>query len=769
MKRISIRRLSLAVWLASALVGWTCDFGAPAGTGPSSWISSAQGAEPTSLAQASRRYRRWRIRRENSRDPAPQARESQEARTATESPAPDAAGKPASPARANADHESTPMYLTGVKLIPRQALFGNPDKTSPRLSPDGSRISYLAPVDGVLNVWVGPADDLAAAKPITHDKKRGIRSQAWAFTNRHILYIQDENGDENWHVYSVNLDTGETKDLTPLPKVNAQLTGVSHRSPLEVVVGINDRNAQLHDLHRINVDTGERTLLAENQQGFIGYSLDDDLRVRFGQKFAADGGTEIYQPASDGSWEVHTKVPMEDSLTTAIIGFDKSGDTAYLMDSRGRDTGALVALNLTDGTSQVLVANELADVGAGILMHPTENTLQAVPVTYLRREWEILDAAVGEDFAALAKVANGEIEVVSRTLDDQQWLVAFLMDDGPVRYFHYDRNSKQARFLFTNRKALEDQPLVKMHSLVIESRDGLNLPSYLTLPAGTDTDGDGRPSEPVPTVLLVHGGPWGRDDWGFDPLHQLLANRGYAVLSVNFRASTGFGKEFLNAGNQEWAGKMHDDLIDAVNHAVAERISTPDKIAIMGGSYGGYATLVGLTFTPEVFACGVDIVGPSNILTLLSTIPPYWQPIVQLFKDRVGDFTADEGKRMLTQRSPLSHVDKIAKPLLIGQGANDPRVKQAESDQIVAAMKDKNIPVTYVLFPDEGHGFVRPENNLAFFAVAEAFLARELGGRFEPLEGAFEGSSITVPHGADEIPGLSAALPEPAEPAAAGE
>jgi dipeptidyl aminopeptidase/acylaminoacyl peptidase len=288
----------------------------------------------------------------------------------------------------------------------------------------------------------------------------------------------------------------------------------------------------------------------------------------------------------------------------------------------------------------------------------------------------------------------------------------------------------------------------------------MDLMCYLTLPPGVDPKDTGIPTRPVPMVLLVHGGPWGRDGWGFDPLHQLYANRGYAVLSVNFRGSTGFGKKFLNAGNREWAGKMHDDLIDAVDWAKEKKIADPDKIAIMGGSYGGYATLVGLTFTPDVFACGVDIVGPSNINTLLSTIPAYWAPAVQLFKDRVGDFSTEEGKKFLKERSPLTHADKIKRPLLIGQGANDPRVKQAESDQIVKAMGEHKIPVTYVLFPDEGHGFARPANRLAFEAISEAFLAKHLGGRYEPIGEAFTGSSVTVPTGADGVPGLPAKLPK---------
>jgi dipeptidyl aminopeptidase/acylaminoacyl peptidase len=297
-----------------------------------------------------------------------------------------------------------------------------------------------------------------------------------------------------------------------------------------------------------------------------------------------------------------------------------------------------------------------------------------------------------------------------------------------------------------------------MHPFVIPSRDGLNLVSYYTLPLGSDSDDDGIPDAPLPAVLAVHGGPWGRDVWGYNAQHQWLANRGYAVLSVNFRASTGFGKAFVNAGNREWGHKMHDDLIDAVEWAVEAGIADRDKIAIMGGSYGGYATLAGLTFTPETFACGVDIVGPSNLVTLLETTPPYWKPQIEMLTSRVGDHRTKEGRAFLKKCSPLTYADKICRPLLIGQGANDPRVKQAEADQIVGAMQEKDIPVTYVLYSDEGHGFARPENRMSFNAVAEAFLAECLGGRFEPVGDDFQGSTIGVPVGAKGVPGLPESL-----------
>jgi len=539
---------------------------------------------------------------------------------------------------------------------------------------------------------------------------------------------------------------------------------VSHHFPTEILVGLNDRNPQLHDIYRVNIETGKREIVQENP-GFMGFLTDDDYKVRIATRFSPDGSTEQLVPDGKGGWKLFTKIPQEDSLTTSPVGFDKTGRILYWLDSRGRDTAALKSQNLDTDEMKTIASNDKADVG-GVLAHPIEKTIEAVSFTYERLEWDILDEQIADEFEYLKTVADGEMQVTSRSLDDKHWVVAYIMDNGPVRYYYYDREAGKASFLFTNREDLEGLPLAKMHPLVIKARDDLNLVCYLTLPVGSDKDGDARPDEPLPMVMLVHGGPWSRDTWGFSSNDQLLANRGYAVLSVNFRGSTGFGKGFLNAGNKEWAGKMHDDLLDALKWAVDNKVAQEDKVAIMGGSYGGYATLVGLTFTPKEFACGVDIVGPSNILTLLSTIPAYWQPAIQMFKDRVGDFSTEEGKEFLESRSPLAHVDRIERPLLIGQGANDPRVKQSEADQIVDAMQKHNIPVTYVLFPDEGHGFARPENNLSFFAVTEAFLAEHLGGRYEPIGDDFAGSSITVPTGAADVPGLKEAVEKNSKEAA---
>ena len=641
-------------------------------------------------------------------------------------------------------------------MIPRQVLFGNPEKSMARISPDGAYLSYLAPVEGVLNVWVAEVEDPGSARPITRDEERGIRYYDWTYDGQHILYYQDAKGDEDWHVYATNIATGETRDLTPFEKVNSQILSVNEKTPNEILIGINNRNPQLHDVYRIALSTGERTLVEENP-GFVSYLFDNDDRTRFAMTFSPTGGQEILQRDENNQWQPFLEVPNTDALTTYLTGFDKSNQILYMIDSRKRNTAALFTLDMESGKQELVAEDNCADVG-GMLVHPTEKHVQAVSFTYDRNHWHVLDPMIQDDMDYLHSVEDGELSITSRTLDDRLWTAAYVLDNGPVKYYLYDRTRKQANYLFSNRTDLDEYQLARMHPLTIKSRDGWNLVSYLTLPPDSVSNDDARPNNPVPLVLLVHGGPWGRDIWGYDPQHQWLSNRGYAVLSVNFRGSTGFGKEFTNAGNGEWAGKMHDDLIDAVNWAIREKITQRDQVAIMGGSYGGYATLVGLTFTPDTFVCGVDIVGPSNLVTLLQNVPPYWVPILPMMKDRVGDWTTEEGQKSLLAKSPLARVDQIQRPLLIGQGANDPRVKQVESDQIVEAMKQKNIPVTYVLYPDEGHGFARPENRLSFYAVAEAFLSEHLGGQFEPVGEDFQGSKIQVPEGADQVPGLQAAL-----------
>ncbi|MGI4776451.1 MAG: S9 family peptidase [Janthinobacterium lividum] len=627
-----------------------------------------------------------------------------------------------------------------TNLIPRQVLFGNPDKNNVKLSPDGKYISYLASLEGVLNIFIASSSSPQDARAITNDKDRGIRTYHWAYDNEHILYNQDEKGDENYRIYSYSLKSNSSQLLTPQSGVRAIIYGVSHRLPNEVLIGLNERNKKYFDIFRINLKDGSKELVLQNDR-FSGFSIDDDLNIRFGVNMTKEGGEEYFQ-LKDKQWVSFLKVDIEDSLTTGFMGFDKTGQNVYMLDSRERNTGALKILDIETGQSKLVFEDQNADVGI-FTVHPTENIIQVVTIDYEKENYTIVDDDVKDDFNYLETVDAGELHINSRTLDDTTWLVAYTSDVRAVKYYSYDRKEKKAQYLFDNRKDLKNYTLSPMIPVIIKSRDGLNLVSYLTLPAGIAL-GDKGSQKPLPLIMEVHGGPWARNHWGFNPTHQLFANRGYAVLSVNFRGSTGFGKDFINASNKQWGGKMHNDLIDAVNWAIDKNIADPKKIAIMGGSYGGYATLIGMTFTPEIFACGVDLVGPSNLLTLIESIPPYWEPIIEDFKKRVGPWDTEEEREFLASISPINYIDKITKPLFIAQGAHDPRVKQKESDQIVSAMRSKNIPVVYALYDNEGHGFARPENKLSYFAMIEKFLSGVLGGEAQPIGDDLIGTNFSL-------------------------
>jgi len=633
----------------------------------------------------------------------------------------------------------TSQTLEASTIIPRGVLFGNPDKTSVLISPNGKYISYIAPLAGVLNIFTAPIDSPGDAKPITKDKGRGIRSYYWAYDNEHVIYAQDEKGDENFRLYSYNLKDSSLKLITPERDVKALVYKMSYKFPGTILVGLNERDKRYFDVYKIDLASNSKELLIENNQ-FTSFTIDDEFQIRFGALTNKDGAEEYYR-FEDNKWSEFLKVDMEDSMTTGFAGFDRTGKVLYMIDSRERNTGALKTLNIETNKSDLIFEDARADVSV-FMRHPVEKNIQAVAVNYDRVKIKVLDDAIKSDIEYLNNLEVGELHVNARTTNDATWLVTYLSDASAVKYYVYDRKSKKAKYLFSNRKDLEQYTLLPMNPVVIKSRDGLDLVSYLTLPEGLKLENHSDMS--LPLVLYVHGGPWARDSWGLNPVHQWLGNRGYAVLSVNFRGSTGFGKNFINAGNLQWGRKMHDDLIDAVNWAVKAGVADPAKIAIMGGSYGGYATLVGLTMTPDIFACGVDLVGPSNLLTLVKSIPPYWEPILSDFKKRVGGWDTEEELKIIAERSPFTYVNNISKPLFIAQGAHDPRVKQAEADQIVDAMKLKNIPVIYALYDDEGHGFARPENRLSYYALVEQFLSKVLKGQAEAIGDDLKGSSLNL-------------------------
>jgi dipeptidyl aminopeptidase/acylaminoacyl peptidase len=629
---------------------------------------------------------------------------------------------------------------TSIPLIPRKTLFENAHALNPRLSPDGRWLAWIAAVDGVMNVWAAPRDDLSKARPLTRQTERPIFEHLFARTNAHVLFRKDRDGDENFHLWCVGIDGSNARDLTPYPNVLADLYDLHHKDPHLIAVGMNDRDPRWHDLYILDIRTGERRLVQENRDEIASWIVDSDLDLRLATTTRnKDGGSAILR-WNGATFEEIISIDADDALCTEPWHVNRAGDAWFLRSSIGRDKAALLRVDWTTGAQTLVASHDKADV-TGRLVDPRTDEVTAAAAEHMRNEWIAVDAAAGRDLAMLARELDGAIEIGSQSDDDTLWVVAASRPDRPQAWHLLDRRTGEITYLFSARPKLEQIKLAPMHDVVLRSRDGLELVSYLTLPA---SEKGPRPARPLPMVLQVHGGPWWRDSWQFSRDAQWHANRGYAVLQVNYRGSTGFGKAFLNAGDREWAGKMHDDLIDAVNWAIADGIADPQRIAICGRSYGGFAAFVGATFTPDVFCCSVPVVGITNLETMLADPPPYWASFYEQECRRVGDPRTPDGRALLKARSPLHRAGNITKPMLIGHGANDVRCKVSESDQIVAAMAANGIPVTYVVFPDEGHGFARPENSIAFNAITEAFLARHLGGRCEPLGDDLEGSSHEI-------------------------
>jgi dipeptidyl aminopeptidase/acylaminoacyl peptidase len=630
-------------------------------------------------------------------------------------------------------------------LIPLPVLFGNPERVSPGVSPDGTQLAWIAPHEGVLNVWLAPVSmqagvDLAAARVITDDTDRGIRQFGWAHDGRHLLYIQDTGGDENWRLHDVDVQTMERRDLTPFEGVHTQLIAMERKLPNEILVGLNRDNPQLHDVYRLDLVTGKLTRELENP-GFVGWVADPQLEVRAAMAPQPDGGFQLLvrdgaEDEDDGSagagagagagadgappgWRVLLTIPADDAAGTDVLDFSADGQSLLMTSSVGAQTARLTRIDIATGAVEVLAEDRDADI-SGVRTDPETREPQIITVLKGRSEYLVLDPSVADDLAAIRALHSGDPIFLGADDADAIWLVGFTVDDGPIPYFAYDRASKTAQFLFAQRPELSQYELAAMEPFSYTTRDGLTVHGYATFPPGAERSA-------LPTVLNVHGGPWARDTWGFDSEAQWLANRGYLCIQVNYRGSTGYGKEFLNAGDREWGARMQDDVSDAVAHAISQGWTDPARVAIYGGSYGGYAALAGAAFTPDLFCCAVDIVGPSNLITLIKSVPPYWAPVIAQFHRRVGDPEKDAD--FLWSRSPLARAGEIRIPLLIAQGANDPRVKQAESEQIVAALQKAGIAHDYMLFPDEGHGFAKPENRLRFYEAADRFLARHLGGR----------------------------------------
>jgi dipeptidyl aminopeptidase/acylaminoacyl peptidase len=603
-------------------------------------------------------------------------------------------------------------------LIPRDVLFGNPVRTSPTISPDGKLLAYLAPSNGVLAIWVrtiGKNDDRVVAS----DPNRPIRNVTFAPDSRHVIYTQDQGGNELFRVHEAGIAGGSDRVLTPGDKVRTDIVDIEPDHPGSIVVQMNERNPKLFDAYRLDLKSGAATMIAQNPGDVAGWVTDPEMNVRAALVQNQDGSSEIRVRDSEGaSWRTLAKYTADDGFPSPQ-GFSPDGKSLYVIASAGTNAAQLLRYDFASGNSTAVLSDPQYDVSGVLFSAKTKQPIMAA-IERDRLDWSALDPSWAADLEAMRAAHPGDLQFLSLDRAERTVIVEYDVDDGPVSFYAFDRRSHKATFLFTARPALEHLQLAKMQPIAYQARDGLSIHGYLTLPVGLEPKN-------LPLVLFVHGGPWARDSWGYNGYVQWLANRGYAVLQPNFRGSTGFGKDFLNAGDRQWAGTMHTDLLDAADWAAKQGYADRNRTCIMGASYGGYATLAGVAFSPDAFTCGVDIVGPSNLNTLLQSIPPYWETLRATFARRMGDSVA-----FLNSQSPLFKADQIKVPMLIGQGANDPRVNMRESNQIVAAIRQNHKPVVYVVFPDEGHGFARPENNKRFNAATEAFLAKYLGGRFEP-------------------------------------
>jgi dipeptidyl aminopeptidase/acylaminoacyl peptidase len=621
-------------------------------------------------------------------------------------------------------------------LIDRELFFDAPAIAGGQLSPDGKYMSFLKKYKGTMNVWVKDASaPFESAHALTADTLRPVRNYFWSRDGKYILYVQDKGGDENFNVYVVNpsekpaagQDIPTNRALTDYKGVRTFIYAVPKSDPDALYIGLNDRDKKWHDLYKLKISTGEKTLLRQNsdKDRITGWIFDWSDKLRLATRANEDGSNDLLRVDEKELIPIYHTGPFEDCDPYA---FDKDNKQFYIATNKGddRDLKQLVLLDPVSMKETFVEKDPTNKVDFGGA-HFSDVTKSIINTSYTdekeRLYWK--DKQFEADYKIIEKqLPDLLINFTSSTADEDLWLLNAYSDTDPGATYLFDRKTKKVTFEYRPRPDLPIKSLAPMKAIKYKSSDGLEIPAYLVLPKGV-------PAKNLPMVAFPHGGPWGRDYWGYNSFAQFLANRGYAVLLPNFRASTGYGKKFLDAGNKQWGDKMQDDITWGVKYLISEGIVDAKHVGIMGGSYGGYATLAGVTFTPDLYAAAVSIVGPSNLITLLNSIPPYWESIRKLFYLRMGDPTTDEGKKQLERQSPLNSADKIKTPLLVAQGANDPRVNKAESEQIVNALRKRNFAVEYILAPDEGHGFARPVNNMAMLAEAEKFLASYLGGRYQ--------------------------------------
>ncbi len=621
-------------------------------------------------------------------------------------------------------------------IIDRELFFGDPEIAGAQISPDGQYIAFLKPFKGTRNIWVKRAGDtFDKAKAITAETKRPISAYFWSRDAKFVLYAQDQGGDENFNVYAVRpsdspaagSDVPAARNITDAKGVQAQLYAVPKSDPDLIYVGLNDRDKAWHDLYKIKISTGERTLVRKNTERITGWNFDRTDTLRLATRAAENGDTEVLRVDDSGFTKIYSCNVFE---SCGPIRFHKDGQRVYFETNKDGDLTRLTLFNVQSGKEELVETDPLKRVDLQRAIF-SEKSDELIATVYLddkpRYLWK--DKEFEADYQLLKqKLPGKEVTLGSSTRDERLFIVAARADVDPGSVYLFDRQTKQLTLQYVAREKLARESLAAMTPVRYKSSDGLEIPGYLTLPKGVDPKG-------LPLMVVPHGGPWGRDVWGYDPFAQFLANRGYAVLQPNFRSSVGYGKKFVDAGNKQWGDKMQDDITWGVKYLVDRGTVDPKRVGILGGSYGGYATLAGVAFTPDVYAAAVSIVGPSNLITLLNSIPPYWESGRKLFMERMGDPSTPEGKALLERQSPLNSAARIKTPLMVIQGANDPRVNKAESEQIVIALRDRGFPVEYILAPDEGHGFARPVNNMAAFAAAEKFLSKHLKGRFQEYMG----------------------------------
>ena len=619
-------------------------------------------------------------------------------------------------------------------IIDREVFFGNPEYAGAQISPDGRYISFIKPLKGTMNVWVKGVDEpFSAARPMTSDQARPVRSYFWSRDGKYILFVQDKGGDENFNVYAVNpadrpaagSEVPTARNITDAKGIRAMIQLVPKSDPDAIYVGINDRDKAWHDLYKVKISTGERTLISENRDRYQGMVFDNNDKLRLAIRSPQNGDTEILRIGDEGkSTKIYDCNAFE---SCGPVAFHKDNKRVYITTNKGDlDLIELQLLDVDTGKAEKVESDPLGKVDFGDV-NISDVTKEIIATTYTDEKNRIYfkDKAFEKDYEYIKKkLGDREISFNSNTADETKFVIATFSDVDPGTVWLFDRKTKNLSTLYQVREKLDRSALSPMKAITYKSSDGLTIPAYLTLPRGVEPKN-------LPVVVFPHGGPWGRDTWGYNTFAQFLSNRGYAVLMPNFRASTGYGKKFLNAGNNEWGQKMQDDITYGAKYLIEQGIADPKRVGIMGGSYGGYATLAGVTFTPDVYAAAVAIVAPSNLKTLLEAIPPYWEAIRAVFYKRMGDPNTPEGLAQMKRQSPLYSADKIKTPLMIVQGANDPRVNKREADQIVIALRDRNYPVEYLVAPDEGHGFARPVNNSAMIAASEKFLAKHLGGRYQ--------------------------------------